>query len=201
MKPSSSANSKVSTSNLNKIVNTLKKDKNVKKYVVSSDSKKIAVIKMTKNVNASGSTGEFDIINVDDNKTNIVPEIQYDDMHMQEATWSYNNQYLAIENGTAAQHGVTIVDASSYKMVLDESLCTEFVWKSDANSFVYATVDKSVPQITPTELDGSPELLTYDLDTKKTEVILKADPKNLYYPVKWDKWGIQIRICKLSVEQ
>ena len=179
-----------SKSKVSEIVNSLKKDSSVKEYAISHNSKKIAVIKLIDN------KYEAYITEVADNKQSIISDIKALSQ-LYTLSWSYNDKYIAIDDGTSDEFITYIINTSTLKEQLQIG-DTGFVWANNKNSIAIEIVDDSVPQITPTELTGSSGVVTYDVDTNQKQVYLEPNPQNVYNVIKWDNTGLTVRINKLS---
>ncbi|MDR3552980.1 MAG: hypothetical protein P4L75_07640 [Clostridia bacterium] len=179
--PICSAASPKTSSNLSAIVASLKKDKNVKQYTVSRDSKEVAVVK-----EVATDKARLYVIIVSSKKQNAtnVTGMLYD------PKWSYNDQYISVEDGTAVLHKTHIVTASTFRRHLTV-VDTGMVWAYKSNVIAFAVVNKIKPA-KDIELNGTTDIIVYNMSTLKYRRVLKATSEILYTPVKWDKNGLWV---------
>lgn len=63
------------------------------------------------------------------------------------------------------------------------------IWSPDSNNILYSAVNDKKPSI-DLELDGTTDLVKYDLNLMREEILLEANTDFLYSPVSWDENGI-----------
>lgn len=179
------------------IMGSIKTDKSVQEYAVSHNGKTAAVIRFIKKDDTTA--GQLDIVDISGNQQKTVAGISNDDLHT--ITWSHDDSYLSVDAGTAAQHTVYVIKTTAAKKVLTLGATSKVIWSDQADFFAVSAANKKIKQVEFTELDGTPEVRVYDMNTLNSKVVMEADSQYECNPVKWDKSGLSVERFNMTTQE
>lgn len=112
--------------------------------------------------------------------------------NLYDISWSPNNKYVTLNEGTSVLYETFIILVNDME-VLDKVVCTGGpIWSMDSNSILFAILNDKKPTV-DLELDGTTDLMVYDLNLMRKEIILEASNDYMYNPVSWDEEGIKYK--------
>lgn len=182
-----------SASRLSSIESALKRDKAVAGYAVSHDASEIAVARTAKN------GGSFSILAVSSGRESAVP-MSGAYMNLYSPAWSYDDRYVLVNDGTAVQHAVYVIDPVQMRRRLTVAVAGAVLWAPASHSFAFLDVDPAVPLVLETELDGAEQLKVYNVDTLIWHRYVHPDPRYVYTLRGWSAAGLAVDRYELPGE-
>lgn len=111
------------------------------------------------------------------------------DGNLYDISWSSNDEYVTVNEGTSTMYNATIVSIKDISIV-DNVVCVAGpVWSPDSTQIVFAVLNDKMPSVA-VEWDGTSDLVLYELENKKQEIIVEARNDYYYIPNSWNNEGI-----------
>ncbi|KUO50243.1 MAG: hypothetical protein APF76_11060 [Desulfitibacter sp. BRH_c19] len=131
-------------------------------------------------------TGGIFIWQVGEKEPNAVSEIEgkIDGFY-----WSPNSNYAIADIGMSSLRLGEILDAQTYTKVNSINYVGKPVWSPDGNWLALGQVRYLNPPI-EWELDGTVDLVMYNINSKETKIIKKANQKEHFRPLHWHEDGV-----------
>lgn len=103
--------------------------------------------------------------------------------------WSPNDSYLIFDCGTSPARGGEVYWTKSMENVESIGYLSLPVWSPDSKWIAMGIV-KSIPTVVDTSLEGSSDMIIYNIETKERRMIEEGTSEYYLVPDSWDKDGI-----------
>lgn len=104
-------------------------------------------------------------------------------------SWSPNNKYVTVNSGTSNIHETLIILVNDMDVLVKIESYDGPIWSPDSSKMIFAITNDKKP-IIDVESSGTTDLMIYDLNLMREEIIMEATGEYLYSPVSWDENGI-----------
>jgi len=131
-------------------------------------------------------TGKIFIWQVGEKEPKVVQNIED---RIEELYWSPNSQYIIADIGTSALRLGEFVDVEEHIRVDSINYVGKPVWSPDSKWVALGSVRSIEPPI-EWELDGTIDLVRYNIETKETKVIKEGNQGEYYRPLAWEEDGV-----------
>lgn len=111
-----------------------------------------------------------------------------------ELYWSPDSRYIIADIGTSALRLGEIIDAEKRIRVESIEYVAKPVWSPDSEWVALGSVRPIKPPI-EWELDGTIDLVMYNIETKETKVIKEGNQQEYYKPISWGMDGVLEYAC------
>lgn len=116
-------------------------------------------------------------------------DFKLSDEHFYDITWSPDDKYITVNKGTSNLYETLILSYESWELLDSITNGGDPVWSPDSSKIAFAILNDKKPEI-PIELEGTFNIVLYDIETKQLEPLLEADNDFSYLPNSWDEGGL-----------
>ncbi len=148
----------------------------------SPDGKKVAYVIFDQ----LKETGELYIWKTGEKEPKVVPTVKE---RIDTLYWSPDSNYIIADAGTSSLRLGIIVDAINCTKTANINYFGKPVWSPDGKWLALGQVRSIEPPI-EWELDGTVDLVMYNVESLETKVLKEGNQKEYYKPLNWQKDGV-----------